>query len=127
MTCRSAIPNRIAAPPAPVSIDDQAQIAADELPHQIARLKWLAEHEKLHWGTYQIRKRALTAGVATLTRLARQQTGLAHLRQIIASDATAISYQTLGQYRTALLREIDAQLLGSSDAEAGQAGEGSPS
>lgn len=122
MTCRAAIPNRQATAPAPVLIEDQAQIAADELPHQIQRLKWLAEHEKLHWGTYQIRKRALTAGVATLQTLARQQSGLAHLRRIVASDATAISYQTLGQYRTALLREIDAQLLGSTEA-----GEGTPS
>lgn len=124
MTCRSAISNRNVPAPAPVSIDDQAQIAADELPHQIARLKWLADHEKLHWGTFQIRRRALAAGVATLQRLAQQQAGLARLRQIVASDATAISYQTLGQYRTALLRAIDAELLGHGADEAGQSGEG---
>ncbi|MCX7062811.1 MAG: hypothetical protein NTZ11_18235 [Gammaproteobacteria bacterium] len=123
MTCRTAIPNRTAAVPAPVSIEDQAQIAADELPHQIQRLKWLAEHDKLHWGTYQIRKRALAAGVATLQALAQQQAGLARLRAVIACDASAISYQTMGQYRSMLLREIDAQLLGTTTAEP-QAGQG---
>lgn len=123
MTCRTAVPNRGPVVPAPVSIEDQAQIAADELPHQIQRLKWLAEHDKLHWGTYHIRKRALAAGVATLTRLAQQQTGLARLRAVIACDASAISYQTMGQYRTMLLREIDAQLLGTATAKP-QAGQG---
>lgn len=124
MTCRTAL-SRAPSVPAPVSIEDQAQIAADELPHQIQRLKWLAEHDKLHWGTYQIRKRALTAGVATLNQLAQQQAGLAHLRAVVACDASAISHQTLGQYRTMLLREIDAQLLGTAAAGgAGQGGQG---
>lgn len=126
MTCRAAIPNRTAPAPTPVPIEDQAQVAADELPHQVARLKWLAEHDKLHWGTYQVRKRALTAAVFTLQGLARQQMGLAELRELIASDAIAISYQTMGQYRTALLREIDAQLLRCTEPAPGPSGEGSP-
>jgi len=57
-------------PPKPVPLEDQARVLAEEVPHQIDRLKWLAEHDKLHWGTYQIRKRALLAAVATLQGLA---------------------------------------------------------
>lgn len=105
---------------APVSIDEQATIFAEEMPHQVKRLKWLAEHEKMHWGTVAIRKRALDAALETLQRLQRQQAGLARIRAVVACDASAISHQTIGQYRTTLLREIDAELLGA----ASQAGEG---
>ncbi len=111
MTCRTIISNGAAGAPAPVSIEDQAQVAAEELPHQIARLKWLAEHNKLHWGAFQIRKRALTAGVATLNRLRHEQAGLALVRSIVASDPAADGYRTLEEYRLALLHRIDAELL----------------
>lgn len=107
MSCRTQAAPPPAAAPKPVSLEDQAKILSEEVPHQIERLRWLAEHEKLHWGTYQIRKRALLAAADTLSRLAERTARVDRLREVITSDAAAITCQTLGQYRTMLLRELD--------------------
>lgn len=70
MTCRIQAAAPPATTPKPVALEDQARILSEEVPHQIERLKWLASHDKICWGTYQIRKRALLAAVATLRGLA---------------------------------------------------------
>lgn len=59
----------------PVSIDDQVAALAEELPHQIERLRLRADAGKIHWGWYAIRRRQLTAALATLQGLQRQQDG----------------------------------------------------
>lgn len=42
---------------------------------------------------------------------ARLQAKLNRLRALIANDAWAITFQSLGQYRTALLQQVDASSI----------------
>lgn len=69
MNCRTQAAAPPVTVPKPVALADQAKILAGEVPHHIERLKWLATHDKIAWGTYQIRKRALLAAVETLRQL----------------------------------------------------------
>lgn len=59
----------------PVSLADQVLALSEELPHQIERLRLRADAGKIHWGWYAIRRRQLTAALATLQGLQREQDG----------------------------------------------------
>lgn len=57
----------------PVAFTDIAKTYHEELPHQLERLKWLAQHDKLSWPGVAIRSKHLRAADAILQALAEAE------------------------------------------------------